>query len=452
MLHPRFLFTRFSALIFVLCCLSSAHSLAANVSTKLVNVLNQPVMQSLEFGQDLRSLEADDTISLTLGDNLATTFVVTSNTMAKDGTAMLKATSTDGINLLLTSDKDATYGSIIGNGVKYTVSSDKELGTVLVNQNHAEFPEIDLGEDGITPPGMLPNVPGIAQMRPENKLALKTQEFRSAQMSSSGSSIRMLILYSNEFANGFSSPTARINQLLQFTNQSMQGSGIDVEFTLGRAQVLNFNNDLTTSTILQQVQAGTGAFSGVASLRDQVGADMVAVLSFQPGFSANGVAYVNGMDDRFAFSSTRLSPGCCDSVFAHELGHNMGSGHERVSANPGASSPCNNSFTFTDYSCGHGDASGNNGQGWGTIMSRLNSQVVNNVFSNPNLSCLGEPCGIPEGQSNQADNVRSFNISRLLVANFRDDPPTPPPPPPPGNPSSGTTIITPILGFLLDDD
>jgi len=435
------------AIIVAVVGLHSDNVFAVSVSATLNKIKDQPMTQSLGFDKSTRQLKEGDTLLLPLSGSQISEFTVTKNKPSASGGNIVNATSHNGSNLLLSSDQKATYGSITGNGMNYTISHDSRLGTILVDQNHAEFPLIDLGEDGIIPPGKLANVPGIEQMAPEQKASLKLmQELNTPQISSNGSSIRMLILYSNEFAAGFSSATARINQLLSFTNQSMENSNIDLEFTLARAQVLNFDNNLGTSTILTQVRTGAGAFSGVASLRNEVGADMVAVLSFQPGFSSNGVAYINGDDPNFAFSSTRLSPGCCDSVFAHELGHNMGSGHEHRAANPnGNFSPCG--FNFTGYSCGHG----NPVVGWGTIMSNqpLSSAAVNRVFSNPNISCLGQPCGVPEGQSNPADNFRSFNISRLLVANFRQDPV--PPVVPPTTPN-GEVSIPAIVPLLLDDE
>jgi len=435
--------------------LNSHNLFAVNISATLENIEGQPAALSISFNQDVRQSKTGDTLTIPLSSKEwsnqkspgqpLTQFTISDNKLMAGGGNVIKAQSKNGIHLLLSADQKATYGSINGFGVKLSISSDAERGMVLIDQNHAEFPIIDFGHDGIIPPNKLVSLSGMEQMEPAQKLALESMQ----QTSSGSSNIRMLILYSNEFATGFSSPIARINQLLEFTNQSMQRSGIKIEFTLALAQVLNFDNNLTTSQVLGQVQPGTGAFSGVASLRDQVSADMVAVLSFQPGFSANGVAFVNGDNPNFAFSSTRLSPGCCDSVFAHELGHNLGSGHEHASANPFASNPCT-AFNFTGFSCGHGNASGNGGQGWGTIMSRLNSSVVNDVFSNPALNCLGAPCGIPEGQTNPADNFTSFNISRLLVANFRPDPLPDPPSNPPSSPPRNTVIFPPIY-LLLDE-
>jgi len=426
-------------------CLSSHALLAASVSAKLEDIQNQAIMQRLIFDQGIDQMQVGDTISLPLSGDQITEFSVTNKKPMADGGNIISGSSKNGEHLLLTTDQDATYGSITGNGTRFAINTDAVLGIILVDQNHAEFPVIDLGEDGIIPKSRSANLSIIEQMAPAQIKALETMQ----QSSSGVSNIRMLILYSNEFASGFSSPLARINQALEFTNQSMQRSGIEVEFTLALAQVLNFDNSLGTSTLLSQAQNGTGAFSGINNLRNQVGADMVAVLSFQEGFSSNGVAFVNGDNPNFAFSSTRLSPNCCDSVFAHELGHNMGSSHERASVNPTASSPCTGGG-FTSFSCGHGNESGNGGQGWGTIMSRLNSGVVNDVFSNPALNCLGEPCGVPEGSPNAADNFSSFNISRLLVANFRGDPVTPPLTPP-TQPTTNDTVIAPVINILLDE-
>jgi hypothetical protein len=91
----------------------------------------------------------------------------------------------------------------------------------------------------------------------------------------------MLIIYSAEFGQGFMSPTAKINDLLNFTNTSLSDSDVNFTFTLALAQQLNFDNNLSVGAVLDQVTNGTGAFSGVAALRDQVGADMVQCYRLQ---------------------------------------------------------------------------------------------------------------------------------------------------------------------------
>jgi len=441
-------YTRKFAVILVLSCLYSPSIFAAHLTAQLAKVDGQPTIRTVDFGQDIRQLTSGDKIAFP--DEVLMTFTITNNAVESDGSHSISAKSASGLRLLVSADDSASYGSITGQNVNYTISTMAEYGVVLIDQKHRLFPEIDMSNDALVPPNMRSDLPGMQQMPPKIKAQLEHAiEFGSLDKTRSNvtdeSNITMLVIYSSEFGQGFSSPIARINDLINFTNQSMSASDIKINFTLARAQQLNFDNSLTTLQVLTQVTDGIGAFASVPEIRDQVVADMVAVLSFQEGFSSNGVAWLNGGNADFAFSSTRLSPGCCNSVFAHEIGHNLGSGHETESVRLSSSS-CSE-FNFTGFSCGHGNASA----GWGTIMSRLNSEVAGNVFSNPLKECVGEPCGVPEGQIGAADNARSFNITRLLVENFRSDPAPTATPDSPRPRSIDPSAIQAIISFLMDD-
>jgi len=433
--RKRLLLNALGLLIAISMCSQSLYA-ATTYNADSFNVPNEEYLSRLKLDKPFSNLSVGDVLNVTFENKQIRSFTLGSGTSNADESMSFIGIDDDGVKLLLTVAEDAVYGSVSGVGMNYSISTDPSMGMLLINQSHSGFPEVNLEHDAMIPPTKNAKRSGLEQMSAAQKQAL--DQVRSK--TSGESTITMLFIYSAEFAQGFNSPLARINDLLNFTNQSMRDSDINLQFTLALAQQVNFDNSLTTGTVLSQVTNGTGAFSNVAALRNQVGADMVAVLSFADGFSSNGVAWVNGDNPNFAFSSTRLSPRCCNSVFAHELGHNLGSGHERASVNSAAAGPCS-SFNFTGYSCGHGNSSRN----WGTLMSRLNSNIVGNVFSNPLSSdCLGEPCGIPEGQAGAADNTRSFNISRLLIANFRDDP----------NPPSanGSAVLTPITNLLLESE
>lgn len=434
-------------LLALLCVPFSSNVIGADIAITLNDQPNQHT-RSASPSNSLSQLAVGDTLDITLTNTQVVSLSVRKISDVK-GVTQLQASSSNNEFLLINFDRHGVYGSLSGNNLRYNIHSNQSgEGTpnlTFVNQNHANFPEIDLSSDALVPPTMVATKPIMEQLSNDQQ-AIINDRFASGAMQAR-STIRLLILYSPEFANGFNSPSARINQLISFTNTSFTRSNIPIDLVLAAAIQVNFNNNLNTGDTLDLVTNAQGAFSNVEQLRDTHAADMVAVLSFSPGFSANGIAWVNGSNPNFAFSSTRLSPGCCDSVFAHEIGHNLGSGHERNSVNP-SNSACN--FNFTGYSCGHGNR--NNAQGsWGTVMSRLNSTVVNHVFSNPNLTCLGEPCGISQGQTNSADNFASFNMSRLLVANFRPDPPTVNPPPRPRPPLSSASV-TPVITLLLDED
>ncbi len=412
-----------------------------------IRVLNQTstgqdMIQRIDVSARMMQLEAGEKISFSLANGDVLNFSVSAVKDAYQGSKVINALSDDGVSLLLTIDDKASFGSIRGNGLNYSISHTRDSGQILIDQNSDSFPIIDLRNDAMIPPGMSASKPGYLQM---GNIKALNQEPAAKE---SANTVTILVLYSNEFANGFASPSARINQMIEFTNQSFTRSNINIHLRLAHAQAINFNNGTGISTLLRQITNGEGSFSDVEAIRNRYGADMVALLPFRSGSGSSGVAWINGGSPRFAYSVTQMSPNCCDSVFAHELGHNFGSGHERLSANPNQPDPCE--FNFTGYSCGHG----NSANRWGTVMSYLNSGRVNNVFSNPNLTCLGEPCGIPEGQTNAADNMRSFNITGPLVAAFRaDTTPAPQPPSQPPDPQpTGTSTMIPMIDLLLDDE
>jgi len=438
-----------AGMLITLCVFSSSPLLANDFSiepaSSKISEIDGGFTKQIQITKQLISADVGSRVSFRISDSQTVEFVIDNVTTGYQGSKTLSANAPAGEHLLLTMNDAASYGTIQGNGLNLNISHDKALGQILVDQNNTAFPTIDLGDDGLIPPGMSPNIPGYLQS-PQRQSA--DQQGPTLEAATSGkSTVTLLVLYSSEFANGFASPTGRINQLISFTNQALERSGVDIELKLARTQVHSFNNGDSISNLLRQITDGTGSFASVNSIRNQYKADLVALLPFKDNNASSGVAWVNGDDPRFAYSVTQLSPRCCDSVFAHELGHNLGSGHERQSANPRQNSPCD--FNFTGYSCGHGNASRN----WGTIMSYLNSGRVNHVFSNPSLDCLGEPCGIPEGRSNEADNEQSFNISRSLVANFRiggDEviPPVAPPQPP----RNSDTTLMPVVDLLLSEE
>lgn len=228
--------------------------------------------------------------------------------------------------------------------------------------------------------------------------------------------IDVLVLYTPDLVKRYGSAETLINTLTELTNQAYIDSQVLQRIRIVKIQevsytVLNSNtnalNALTNST--------DAAFSNVASLRTQFGADLVALVRPYDRATAQGcgVAWVNGgsgtpinTSGRFGFSVTSYGSDIggsrffCDNLtFAHELGHNMGATHDRGnSSNPGA---------FL-YSYGYGIE----GQ-FGTVMSYIDPVI--GKFSSPSITCNGSPCGRVDSE----DNVRTFNNTRSTIAAFR---------------------------------
>lgn len=163
----------------------------------------------------------------------------------------------------------------------------------------------------------------------------------------------------------------------------------------------DFNTELNRLT-----DPSDGYFDNIHALRDQYGADEVAMIvdgtqycgigwlmtTLWPGFESHG----------FTVTSKQCATGYYS--FSHELGHNMGSHHDHGNAN-GALYP---------YSYGYRTPSGN----YRTIMAYAPGTRIQ-YFSNPNVSYMGEALGIPDPQPNAAENWRSLNNTNTTVAQFR---------------------------------
>jgi len=258
-------------------------------------------------------------------------------------------------------------------------------------------------------------------VRDASVMALRKKNKRVALMSDDGhSTIDLMIVYNQEMVNAYpgTSLQTKLNQLIALSNQAFIDSDIQITLRLVHAEQINYPNSNSNETALQALTNGNGVFSGVAELRIQYGADLVSLIRPYSSLYHNncGIAWLNGLngsdislavDDGFSVISNGEEGGyyCDDTTLVHELGHNMGSEHDRDHASYEGAYP---------YSYGY-DRSGRNA--FGTIMSYDGPTL--NYFSNPDISeCNGQPCGIDEAQINSANNALSMNNTRAKVAGF----------------------------------
>lgn len=396
---------------------------------------------------EIVNLDVGQSFQIRLPDAQALIVRIDKKNILANGDIQLLGTFSNGGRVIYTIGAKSSFASIQSKRHNWSIDLNAGNQQILIDNSTLTSNNVDLRNDIRISPELIAHAKG---MTTEKFALMKKQALAKNEITT----IDILIAYSKEFDQLFNSPTTRINQLIAFSNDAYQRSGILLKLRLVKTQEIAFNNSTNIGTLLDQATNSRGAFSSLGSLRNSNGADLVAVLAASANnFSSSGIAWVSGGFADTAFSVTRLSRGCCDSVFAHELGHNLGSGHEHRSANPRQSSPCG--FNYTGYACGHGNAQA----GWGTIMSYLDSRVIGHLFSNLDRDCLGSPCGIAEGQANPADNRTSFNITRLLVAKFRQDAtpiipdPEPEPDPEPDltrptKPSKKINWLTPILDLL----
>ncbi len=228
-----------------------------------------------------------------------------------------------------------------------------------------------------------------------------------------GSIIDVLVVYTpaaRASMGGTNSALATVNAAIASTNTAYAASEVNTEVRLVYAGEINYNEGSSFGQDLNRFRGTSDGFMDeVHQLREQYGADMVALLNDNDG--ACGVAYLmTNLSLDFAssaFSVTDYSCAVGNLTFAHELGHNQGCAHDRDNAG---------SAVFS-YSYGYRWVS-TNGQQYRSVLSYAPGSRVPRM-SNPEVNYIGAPTGVPVTQSDSAFNAQSINEVALTVASWR---------------------------------
>lgn len=229
-----------------------------------------------------------------------------------------------------------------------------------------------------------------------------------------GSMIDVMVLYTpaaRNWAGGTSAIEALAHAAIDAANNAYNNSQINTQVRLVYLGETNYTESGSFGTDLSRLRAvNDGHMDEAHPLRNQYGADLVALLNNTSG--SCGIAYLmTNLSTGFAsnaFSVTRASCAVGNLTFAHELGHNMGSHHDRDNAGN----------ALFPYSYGHR---------WTTTGGSLRRSVMAYApgtrvphFSNPDVLNGGVPTGIAYPHPQSADNALSINNASWTVANFRE--------------------------------
>lgn len=223
--------------------------------------------------------------------------------------------------------------------------------------------------------------------------------------------IDVLVLYTPQARSaegGVAAIEAKVNLAIAETNQAYANSQVVQRLRLvHQSEAAGYVEDPSFSTMLGNLRSTSdGVLDYVHALRDQYGADMVAMIV--AGTQYCGIGYlmtnpsVGFAGNAFSVTSRNCATGYYS--FGHELGHNMGCHHDRDNASSGA----------YPYSYGYRTQNGS----WRTVMAYAPGTRIQ-YFSNPNVSYSGQALGVADPASDSAENWKSLNNTGPVVAQFR---------------------------------
>lgn len=231
-----------------------------------------------------------------------------------------------------------------------------------------------------------------------------------------GSVFDVLALYTNGFAEAYPGDEliAQISYLAGVANTSYANSEVALTARVVGLKEVDYTDDGMLKDALDDVTNGNDVFSGVAALRNQLGADLVVLLSvFKESNDACGQGWqmtsLSSSFEKWAFSVVHVGRFsydsgyryCTDQTLAHEMGHNMGCGHARGDILDIGVFDYSYGYCFYPYK---------------SVMAYCTSAETRvSYFSNPNVSYDGIATGAED-----ANNALSINNVKLTVSQFRD--------------------------------
>ncbi|MFH1965816.1 MAG: reprolysin-like metallopeptidase [Acidobacteriota bacterium] len=214
-----------------------------------------------------------------------------------------------------------------------------------------------------------------------------------------------------------SSIQAEIAQAVSLINTTYANSNVAQRVTLVASAGTNYTSSENSTTDLYRLQIPNDEYMDeIHVLRQSTEADCVALITngFEGSIIGQGFALEAGNSSFFknyAFSVVDRHYFYYQTL-THELGHNMGAGHELD--NPSSPGP-----QYYSYSSGY-HYKVNQFDHWHTMMSYSHEGSYKiEYFSNPDINYDGNPTGLPGDFGN--DNARTLDNTMALVDSFGED-------------------------------
>lgn len=292
--------------------------------------------------------------------------------------------------------KNSPWSSVvltrIADGLALSLQTSEGVNVELQNAGGGIFQIVQLEWSNFRPCG--------GALRPEE---LPTQQ--PGRISIQATTEFDVVLYytpmSRTAAGGTNQILAVCQQAIDVANNSYANSGVDVRCNLLRAKEIAYtevtNNTQTNRDRL--TNPSDGYMDTVHAERNYYGADLVGLVCELT--DSCGQSYIEPNNAVHGFFVVARECAVGNLSLAHEMGHNMGCGHDAASGSG-----------ISSYS--HGWKFTANSTLYRTVMA-YPSGIRIPYFSNPNVNYLG----VATGDATEADNARTIREHILSVSEFR---------------------------------
>ena len=201
-------------------------------------------------------------------------------------------------------------------------------------------------------------------------------------------------------------------------NLAAQNSDIDLNFRLVHAVTANYTHQDFNSDLMA-ITNGNSGFADIHDLREEYGADLVALLiDTGSAYGTTGLGWLlqnyNGSPG-YGFTASAIRSVEISHTLTHEVGHNLGAHHSKdQNSSPGPND------SLASYSAGW-YFTGTNSTKYHTIMAYSSDGKGNYYYSAPMFSTpLLSYKGTVAGDSNDGDNSRLIRDTMGAIAGYRE--------------------------------
>jgi len=423
-LKMTFLFKRFLPLIAISTLLPSA--LADEViSFDLVRTSAGTLEARMPY-ESSNSVRVGDRLELSSDDGYEFGLEISKTSYSELGNRIIHATTDAGGKALLVVGKDGELiGSITEMGERHQISTSADGQRQITKEGYSGY-EKKIDDGGLAPKAQIPeqiidleldelevgySQAPIMNAEPSSDVIYPTYKTGTAKIS-------VLMYYDDSMSN----PLSAIDFITQVANDVYADSGASIQIDIVGTKSLDIDDEASHYDLKSAMSVGEAPFEEIESDRRFFEADLVYLLretEAPDGEDPCGIASYGVYKQRhWSASYTGLvqwaprnggGAYCSDLSFAHELGHNLGAAHNREDLTD------EGELKYGAYSYSYGRTVPSR---WRTVMGYVidGYEPYVALFSSPDLTCQGDPCGKPASSADSADNVSTFHSTGHLIA------------------------------------